>query len=147
MSGERTVTARDGDGQVQVTRARVGEIAPLAAEYRRDAARHGEVDDDPLPSDAMYWVARDGGDELLGYAAGTLRQEGLVLGPFFVRPQHRRSGVGRCLLDAIQRWADAQEVRLLEVAVSAGNQGGIRFLEALGYRPTRVLMARSAEQR
>ncbi|HEY8340375.1 MAG TPA: GNAT family N-acetyltransferase [Egibacteraceae bacterium] len=143
MSGDEAA----GAAQVRVTRARVGEIAPLAAEYRRDAARHGEVDDDPLPSDAVYWVARDGGDQLLGYAAGTLRQEGLVLGPFYVRPQHRRAGVGRQLLETIQRWADEQEVRLLEVAVSAGNQGGVSFLEALGYRPTRVLMARPVEPR
>lgn len=127
---------------VEVVRARVGEVGPLAAEYRRDVSREGSTDDLPLPSDGVYWLARDARGEALGYAAGTLRPEGFVLGPFFVRPAHRRSGVGRTLLTAIQGWADTEQVPLLEVAVATGNVGGIAFLDALGYRPTRVLMAR-----
>lgn len=136
MSSPTTVSG------VVISRARVGEVGPLAAEYRRDPGRDGTVDAEPLPHDGIYWLARDAAGEALGYAAGTLRPEGFVLGPFFVRPANRRAGVGRLLLETVQRWAEDEQVPLLEVSVRTGNAAGLAFLEAAGYRPSRVLLAR-----
>ncbi|HWH31084.1 MAG TPA: GNAT family N-acetyltransferase [Egibacteraceae bacterium] len=130
------------DGQIRVDRARLEEVQPLAAEYRRDASRQGSTVEPPLPTGAVFWVARDAAREILGYAAGQLRPEGLVLGPFYVRERARRLGVGLKLLRAIEEWATGARIPVVEVSVAADNPGGVRFLEAAGYRTRRLLMAR-----
>jgi GNAT superfamily N-acetyltransferase len=127
---------------IRVARARLEEVQPLAAEYRADATRQGTTVEPPLPTGAVFWIARDGSGEPMGYAAGQLRPEGLVLGPFYVRSAHRRSGVGRLLLHEIERFAGGARIPLVEVSVAADNAAGIRFLEAAGYQTRRLLMAR-----
>lgn len=127
---------------ISVARARIEEIQPLGIEYKRDAAEAGSDVDPALPSGALFWLARDAGGEELGYAAGTLRPEGLVLGPVFVRRAHRRSGVGMRLLKEIERWAEGARIPLVEVSVASDNEAGVRFLERAGYRARRILMAR-----
>jgi GNAT superfamily N-acetyltransferase len=135
------------DERISVTRGRIEEVQPLAAAYRADAARHGTPVEPPLPSGAVFWVARDVERQPVGYAAGQLHPERVVLGPFYVHPAHRRSGIGRRLLEEIQRWADGARIPVLEVSVAADNAAGIAFLEAAGYRPRRVLLARPEPQR
>lgn len=125
-----------------VSRARLEEVQPLAAEYRRDAQHMGTTVEPPLPTGALFWLATSPDGDPMGYAAGTLSPEGLVLGPFFVRAGHRRSGVGRRLLAEIERWAAAARIPVVEVSVAADNPAGVAFLEAAGYRARRLLMAR-----
>jgi GNAT superfamily N-acetyltransferase len=129
-----------GEG-TQVARARIEEVQPLAAEYRRDAVGSGAPVEPPLPTGALFWIARTP-EGPCGYAAGTLRPEGLVLGPVYVRSSHRRSGVGLTLLREIERWADSARIPVVEVSVAADNTAGVRFLEAAGYVVRRHLMAR-----
>lgn len=126
----------------EVRRARIEEVQPLAAEYRRDAHVTGSTVEAPLPVGALYWIAvmPDGG--AVGYAAGVLSADGLLLGPFFVRNGHRRGGVGRRLLAEIERWASGTRITVVEVSVAADNPAGIAFLEAAGYRSRRILMVR-----
>ncbi len=126
---------------VRVDRARLEEVQPLAAEFHRDASQWGSRVDAPLPTGALFWRAVDG-DEAVGYAAGTLRPEGIVLGPFYVRKRHRRGGVGRALLAEIERWAAGSRIPVVEVSVAADNTLGVQFLEAAGYRPRRLLMTK-----
>lgn len=128
--------------QVRVARARIEEVQPLAAEFQRDATREGAVIDPPLPAAALFWLATGPDREALGYAAGRLRPEGIVLGPVFVRREHRRAGIGQALLNEIERWADGASIPLVEVSVAADNAAGVGFLEAAGYRVRRLLMAR-----
>jgi GNAT superfamily N-acetyltransferase len=127
---------------LRVGRARLEEVQPLAAEYRRDASLEGLQVDAPLPTGALFWRATDG-DQAVGYAAGTLRPEGIVLGPFYVRASHRRGGVGRALLAEIERWAEGARIPVLEVSVAADNAAGVRFLESSGYRTRRLLLTKS----
>lgn len=128
--------------EIRVDRARLEEVQPLAAEYRRDGSREGSTVEPPLPTGAVFWLARGADKEPLGYAAGQLRPEGLVLGPVYVRPQARRSGVGLRLLQAIETWAGGARIPVVEVSVAADNPAGVRFLEKAGYRTRRLLMAR-----
>lgn len=127
---------------VRVARARLEEVQPLAAEYRRDASLEGLQVDAPLPTGALFWRATDS-DEAVGYAAGTLRPEGIILGPFYVRATHRRAGIGLALLTEIERWASGSRIPVVEVGVAADNTPGVKFLEAAGYRPRRLLMTKS----
>ena len=132
---------------INVARARIEEVQPLALEYKREAVSAGTAVEPPLPSGALFWLAKTDGGEDMGYAAGTLRPEGLVLGPVFVREAHRRSGVGMRLLKEIERWAQGARIPLVEVSVASDNEAGVKFLERAGYRSRRILMSReSAEE-
>lgn len=89
--------------------------------------------------DAIAVVAKDGG-ELVGYAVGRIT----MLPPFFqqryrgyihdvfVKPQIRRRGVGRRLVDAILQWLRQQEVTLVELTVATNNEA-VAFWERLGF--------------
>ena len=129
--------------QLNVARARIEEVQPLAAEYRREAIESSITAEPPLPAGALFWLAATAEREPVGYAAGTLRPEGLLLGPVFVRAAHRRSGVALQLLKEIERWADTSRIPLVEVSVAADNEAGIKFLERAGYSTRRLLMSRS----
>ena len=131
--------------EISVARARIEEIQPLGIEYKRDAAEAGTDVDPALPSGALFWLAKGPNGDEMGYAAGTLRPEGLVLGPVFVRREHRRSGVGMRLLKEIERWAEGARIPLVEVSVASDNEAGVKFLERAGYRSRRVLMSRESQ--
>ena len=130
-------------GEVQVRRARIEEIRPLALEYKREQDTVvGAPTDPPLPQGGIFWVATDASSrEPLGYAAGTLRPTGCTIGPVFTRAHARRRGVGESLLTAIQSWAEDTRVPVVEISVAADNHTGRAFLESLGYEPRRVLMS------
>ncbi len=129
--------------QVAVRRARIEEIRPLAVEYRAAQEHDPEaLPDPPLPQGGIFWLATDERDGTpLGYAAGTLRPAGCTIGPVFTREPARRHGAGEALVEAIQRWAEDTRVPVVEISVAADNDGGRRFLEALGYEPRRILMS------
>ncbi len=127
---------------VVVRRARIEEVRPLAERYAREAVRAaggGDPPDPPMPQGGIFWIATADG-EPLGYAAGTLRPTGCVVGPIYTEPEQRRRGVGQALLRAVHTWAEGTRVPVVEISVAVDNQSGIAFLEALGYRARRTLM-------
>jgi GNAT superfamily N-acetyltransferase len=139
-------TGTDGEaGTITVRRARIEEIRPLAERYAREASElsdDGEPWDPPLPQGGIFWLAEADDDRAqLGYAAGSLRPSGCVVGPVFTLPAARRRGVGEALLTAIQEWAGSTRVPVVEISVAADNPGGRSFLESLGYVPRRVLLS------
>lgn len=137
---------------VRVRRARIEEIRTLADEYRAESSaqsRDGRPWDPPIPQGGIFWLAESAseGHEPLGYAAGTLRPDGMTIGPVFVRPAGRREGVGFALLRAIQRWAEDTRVPVVEVSVATDNEAGRSFLESSGYVPRRVLFSLTPRSR
>jgi GNAT superfamily N-acetyltransferase len=127
---------------IQVQRARIEEIRGPADRYRDESSRRsadGRPWDPPIPQGGIFWKAVED-DEVVGYAAGTLRPAGMTVGPIFAVPEARRRGVGAALLHAIQAWASSTRVPVVEISVAADNPEGRAFLEELGYRPRRVLM-------
>ena len=136
---------------ISVQRARIEEIKPLAAEYRAESAAAsdtGDPWDPPVPQGGIYWLAVDTATkEPVGYAAGTLRPSGMTVGPVFTRRDHRRRGVGDALISAIQEWAMATRVPVVEISVATDNADGQAFLESLGYRPRRILMSLTPDDR
>lgn len=131
-----------GPSAVEVRRARIEEIRPLAGEYLTEQERRfGEPTNAPLPAGGIFWLATDRDSHVpLGYAAGTLRPGGCTIGPIFTRPEARRRGVGQALLTAIQQWAEDTRVPVVEISVAADNEVGLAFLQSLGYEARRVLM-------
>jgi GNAT superfamily N-acetyltransferase len=51
-------------------------------------------------------------------------------------------GVGRALMDRVERWARDRAFREVVLDVFAGNQGAIAFYERQGYRPDHIRMAK-----
>lgn len=132
---------------IEVRRARIEEIRPLAVEYRREQeSLRDDAPDPPLPQGGIFWLASAPDGTPLGYAAGTLRPTGCTIGPVFTRASARRRGVGNALLSAIQAWAQDTRVPVVEISVAAPNVEGQRFLESLGYEPRRVLMSLTPTQ-
>lgn len=130
--------------EVVVRRARFEEVRPLAAEYLAEQeAAFGRPTSPPLPQGGVFWVAEDASSgEIVGYAAGTLRPEGCMIGPIFTRANGRRRGTGAALLSAIETWVADTRVPVMEVAVNAENAGGVAFLRSAGYRPGTMMMIR-----
>src|SRR5436189_5618845 len=51
-------------------------------------------------------------------------------------PTHRKSGVGRLLVDEIIKWARSRNARVLRLMVVGNNEAAIRFYERLGFART-----------
>ncbi len=54
----------------------------------------------------------------------------------FVAPEARRRGVGRALVEAQVRWAEAEGYRRVGLMVNVENAGAIGLYESLGFRDT-----------
>lgn len=60
----------------------------------------------------------------------------------FVRPDARRRGTGRALVEAAFDWFRRADVGSIELHVLVGNAGGRRFWEGLGFVPELLQMRR-----
>jgi len=62
-----------------------------------------------------------------------------------VSEAHRRLGIGRALMERVQRWALDKGAAQIELGVWQFNQGAIAFYEKIGYRTTNLKMTRLLE--
>jgi GNAT superfamily N-acetyltransferase len=62
-----------------------------------------------------------------------------------VAEESERKGVGRTLLDFVERWARDRGFREVVLDVFAVNHGAIAFYERQGYQPDHIRMAKSLE--
>ena len=62
-----------------------------------------------------------------------------------VAQESEGKGVGRSLLDFVERWARDHGYREVVLDVFAGNQRAIAFYERQGYRPDHIRMAKPLE--
>ena len=106
-----------------------------------------------LGASLEYWLALEPGpqgEEALGYAATqvlrrpanafTYAREILLVDQLGVSPSARRRGVGRALMEHLQRRAQAPELSGVELDVRGFNAEAQAFYEALGYRPSSIRM-------
>ncbi len=63
----------------------------------------------------------------------------------FVRPEDRRTSVGRLLLAAAEDWLRAQAVKTSELHVLHANEAACRFWEDAGYKPLTMGMRKELE--
>lgn len=106
--------------------------APDAAEMARRVARTSER--------FAYLVAEDAATgQLAGYAYyGELRSRPAYAWSaetsIYLAPEHQGHGLGRTLLQAIERLMAAQGIALSVACITSTNTGSIAFHEAAGYR-------------
>ena len=95
------------------------------------------------------WVADAGGD-LLGFCVAAVSQrpaffeetERLEIEGVYVRPQERRRGLARRLVEGVLDALDPQGRRRVELAVARGNGEGHAFWRALGFTPVMDVLER-----
>ena len=72
--------------------------------------------------------------------AGVMRDEDqpsvALLISMWTAPTHRKSGVGRMLVNQVLAWCRTREVCTLRLLVTSGNDGAERFYERLGFSRT-----------
>jgi GNAT superfamily N-acetyltransferase len=91
------------------------------------------------PGDAA-WVAIDGSDVIVGFAAGhlflpfELRSPVAELTALVVDEQRRRGGAGRGLVAAFETWATAAGAVRFSVATAFRRHDAHAFYERLGYQ-------------
>ncbi|MGE0792317.1 MAG: GNAT family N-acetyltransferase [Sandaracinaceae bacterium] len=106
--------------------------------------------------DREVWLSIDGADAApLGYAAfrhGVSEATPFVHARNFVyvdqlgvREGARRHGVGRALMEAVRSRARALGADAIELDVRAINHAARDFYEALGYRPSKLLLRRAVD--
>lgn len=65
-----------------------------------------------------------------------------------VDPGYARRGYGRTMVLAAEDWLRGQEIRLVELSITAGNVAAVQFCEALGYEePPWVHLEKSLDDR
>jgi GNAT superfamily N-acetyltransferase len=104
-----------------------GELRELLRALRRDPDVEIFVFDQAGTPEGMCIVRIDRAPPIL---EETERAEITDVG---VRPEWRRRGVGRLLVEAAQTWVRERGVARIEIQVAAGNREGQAFWRALGY--------------
>lgn len=150
---------------MDVRRAREADLDAIVQVWGELAAEHAVMDRAFAPStdwaeayrdylglmlrrtDTLLLVAAEG-RTVAGIATGRI----VTLPPFFavarrghiqdvyVRPRHRRHGIGRRLVEEILGWMRRSRVGLVELTVATRNPDAVRFWEALGFEEYMVHM-------
>lgn len=90
-------------------------------------------------------VLEDGAGGLGGYICAWTVLDELHLGNIGVRPDFRRKGLARAMMDDMQSWAVVRGAKFAHLEVRAGNAPAIALYERLGYRRVGVRRAYYAE--
>jgi GNAT superfamily N-acetyltransferase len=85
--------------------------------------------------DRLSLVCEAGG-ELVGGAAGILEADDVYLVAMWVAPSHRRSGIGRALVDRIVDWARVQGAARVMLEANERLAPAVRLYESAGFCPT-----------
>jgi GNAT superfamily N-acetyltransferase len=131
--------------------------APVASRLRLEAlCAHPEafasdhaIESARSPAEWEAWVGRADGragilylaqvdQEWAGMAAlfrgpSPKTQHSATISGVYVRPAHRRKGIGTALIQACVEWARAHGVDVLKLGVSGANATAIRFYACLGF--------------
>jgi ribosomal protein S18 acetylase RimI-like enzyme len=109
-------------------------------------AKESELTDADWVKRAVQWssgqsvgyLAIDAGSAY-GIASGMLDQDDATCAHLFsmwIAPTHRRLGIGRMLVEAVLAWAQAQNIRTVQLLVTSNNDSAITFYHRLGFALT-----------
>jgi [ribosomal protein S18]-alanine N-acetyltransferase len=130
-------------GKIEVMPARLEEAAEIAT-LSRDIIEAGlawvwtprAIAKEILRKDTEVIVARLEGT-IIGFAAMRFLDDDAHLLLLGVLPGHQRGGVGRHLLEWLEKCARTAMIRRIQLQVRADNQKARAFYRALGYREAR----------
>jgi GNAT superfamily N-acetyltransferase len=134
---------------VTIRTVRVHEL-PLLQEIERAAGRwfadlgmRAVADDEPLPVDVLdryrkagrAWVAVDASDTPVAYLVADRVDEALHIEQVTVHPDHARRGLGRALIERLERHAAAEGVPALTLTTFAEVPWNAPYYARLGFAP------------
>jgi len=134
VSPENVATFKD-------VRLRALEDAPTA--FASTYAREAEFSDEEWMRRTLRWDGVTGigylameGDLSCGIAGAFLAGETLsraLLVSMWTSPTHRKSGVGRMLMEAIEQWSRERGARRVELLVTSTNEVATHFYKRMGF--------------
>jgi GNAT superfamily N-acetyltransferase len=88
-------------------------------------------------TERQWFVEESVRGDLVGMAIGFYDgRSSAYLGGMWVDPQHRGSGIGRRLVDAVEKWAQALGATMIELEVNPAVAAATNFYARCGYEPT-----------
>jgi GNAT superfamily N-acetyltransferase len=144
--------APDGDAAPVAVRPAVRDDVPLLLELFKELAEYEQITDQltataELLAEALFRehpaaeaLIATHGEEVAGYAlyyptfSSFRAKQGVWLEDLFVRPAHRRAGVGRALLAAVAARVCARDGARLEWSALDWNELALSFYRGLGAR-------------
>lgn len=131
--------------EIEVSLARIAD-AEVIASISREVIEHGLgwiwrpglVASEILRKDTEVIVARRRG-RVLGAAIMRFLDDEAHLFLLGVRPEHQRTGIGRRLLEWLERCARTAGITTIHLQVREQNRGGRAFYRALGYEEAALL--------
>jgi len=137
VSPENVATFKD-------VRLRALEDAPTA--FASTYAREAEFSDEEWMRRALRWDGEKGigylameGGLCCGIAGAFLAEDTpsrALLVSMWTAPTHRKSGVGRMLVEAIEQWSRERGAGRLELLVTSTNEPAIRFYTSMEFELT-----------
>ncbi len=136
-------TLADGGMDIQrVTCLDPGQLARLAG-YGRESLGDAAPDEWMLPVIAAFgylFVARFGGNIIGSAQVLRCRQEGdLYMDAFYIRPDRRRQGMGRAMLEGVKERLASEGFHRLLVTAAPGTRAAMALYGAAGFSEAGVL--------
>jgi ribosomal protein S18 acetylase RimI-like enzyme len=163
----RSSVSREVPAHVVVRPATQADVTEIVTIWGELATHHAALDSSFAPSerwqdeyrhfvrsllgrdDALAVVAVDHA-RVVGYAVGRIsmlpgffaqRERGYIHDAV-VRPEYRRRGIGRQLVQALTTWMDAGGVAIVELTVATRNREAVEFWRRVGFDSYMVHMKR-----
>jgi len=118
------------------------DIERAAGEQYREFGLHHVADDEPAPvevltryaEDGRAWVAVDDSRRPIGYVLVDIVDEGAHVEQVSVLPTHQGQGIGRALIEQVERWATSMGFETLTLTTFGHIPWNRPLYEHLGFR-------------
>jgi GNAT superfamily N-acetyltransferase len=130
----RPATETDADLLPEIERSsgelfrQIPELAWIADDGVQSVARHLEI-----IRDGIAWVALSGTGSIIGFLSAEVHDSSLHIWQMSVHSDHQRRGVGRGLLLAAQRWAEANTLSSLTLTTFRDVPWNAAFYQSCGF--------------
>jgi len=84
-------------------------------------------------------------EEKIGYIVSSIIDETGEIDSVFIKPEYRKKGVGNMLMEASLNWIKTNNVKLIRVAVSVGNEEVFGFYAKYGFKPRLTVLQFGSE--
>lgn len=127
---------------------RLGDVDGQRAVQRAAGARFSEIglqeiaDNEPMPAETLAayarsgrsWVATDPDDRVVGYVVVDILGGHAHIEQISVEPTHQGRGLGRALIDEVERWATAQDLEAVTLTTFSDVPWNRPLYEHLGFQ-------------
>lgn len=110
------------------------DVEALGAEESDALAKGNRASAERLLKERRTWILECDGERVACSSFNTAIEEAVQIGGVWTPPEHRRQGIGRCVVAASLLDARAEGVQKAVLFTDEGNIGARRAYEAIGFR-------------